>query len=98
MSFIDQKIILRDRLIQERNWRRCNRTKKFETYKKKIAGRTHRFQFNVYWATNDIWVEGSVGRRGYWQNIEMIRYDSMVMGSQEDRETDEYLERLGIAA
>ena len=97
MSFETQKRLFRERLSQEGGWRRCNRTKKFETYKKTINGQIHRYQFNVYWTTNDVWTEGG-GRRGHWQNLEMTRYDSITHASQEEQDTDEYLDRLGIAA
>jgi hypothetical protein len=104
-SYESQAQLVRQHLSAN-GFRRDNRCKKWETYKKTVDGTIHRVKFGRMTFTFD-WFNTAVGARGLWRNIRsmsygMVRSDNLafiapVQMSDEETEVNEYLDRLGIA-
>ena len=92
-------------------FRRDNRCKKWETYKKTVDGRIHRVKFNRSNITFD-WFDSSRGVRGSWRMIrsEYYIHIASVLDLQfispievsddmmEEIDNNDYLERMGVTA
>ena len=91
--------------LESTGFRKDNRCKKWETWKKTVDGTIHRVKFGRMTFSFD-WFNRGAGARGAWRqlrsmhyarvtNITDLEFISPLEMSDEDREVNEYLERIG---